>query len=82
MSTSAMILIAVSIVALSDIAFALYFRSVADRVESGEITRENFDPAASRKFATLLLVSAPLMWLIVALLCFNVIPAGLDPVQF
>ena len=82
MSTSAILLLTMSVVAISDIAFALYFRSVADRVESGEITREGFDPAGARRMATMLLIGAPLFWIVTVLICFNIIPAGLGPVQF
>jgi hypothetical protein len=82
MSVSAILLIGISLVALGDFAVAYYFRGLADRVESGEIVREGFDPAAARKFAAIMFVAAPLMWVVVALMCFDVIPAGLGPIQF
>jgi len=80
MSTGALLLGGVSLVALGDIAIALYFRSLADRVESGEVVRKDFDPANARRFATMLLVAAPLMWLVIALISFGVIPAGIDTI--
>jgi hypothetical protein len=82
MNTTAIILVAISAVVLSDILIALYFRSKADRIESGEATSSNIDPEGARKTATLLLISAPVLWLIVALICFGVIPSGLAPIQF
>ena len=82
MSTGALLLGGVTLVALGDIAVAFYFRGLADRIESGEVVREGIDPAGARRMAMMLLVSAPLMWLAVALISLGVIPAGIDPVQF
>ena len=82
MNTTAIILVAISAVVLSDILIALYFRSKADRIESGEAVSSNINPEGARKTATLLLISAPIMWLIVVLICFGVIPAGLEPPKF
>jgi hypothetical protein len=82
MTTGAVMLAAGSFVAVGDILVALYFRSLADRVESGEVVREGFEPANARRVATLLIVFAPLMWLIFFLISFGVIPAGgIEPIQ-
>ena len=72
----------ISFVALSDVLIALYYRSLADRVEIGETVSSTIEPAAARKMATLLLVSAPVMWLVIALISFGVIPTGVDPIRF
>jgi hypothetical protein len=72
----------ISVVALSDMLIALYYRSLADRVESGETITSSIEPTQARKIATLLLVGAPVMWLIVALISFGVIPSGVDPIKF
>ena len=82
MSTGAIILAGISVVALSDMLIALYYRSLADRVESGETVSSSIEPAQARKIATLLLVSAPVMWLAIALISFGVIPSGVDPIKF
>ena len=72
----------ISVVALSDMLIALYYRSLADRVESGETITNSIEPTQARKIATLLLVGAPVMWLVVALISFGVIPSGVDPIKF
>jgi len=72
-----------SVVALSDIAFGLYYRSLADRVESGEKVATSIDPASARRIATMMIVFAPIMWLIFFLISSGIIPAGgIDPIQF
>lgn len=82
MSSGAILLVAMSVVTITDILFAIYFRSIADRVESGETVSRNIDPAGARKTATLILVSAPLIWVVVVLFAFGVIPSGIEPVKF
>ena len=82
MSTGAILLIVMTIVLMIDIAIAVYFRSLADRVESGETVSSSIDPSGARKTATLLLINAPIIWLIVALISLGVIPTGIDPVKF
>jgi hypothetical protein len=74
---------AITLVLIADMLVALYFRSLADRVESGEKVSKSIDPANARKTASMMLIAAPLMWLIVALIAFGVIPAGgIDPIAF
>lgn len=82
MSTGAILLGGITLVLVSDLLIALYYRSLADRVESGERVSSSIDPANARKVAGMLIVSAPLIWLIVALMSFGVIPSGIDPIKF
>ena len=82
MSTGAILLGGITLVLVSDLLIALYYRSLADRVESGERVSSCIDPANARKVAGMLIVSAPLIWLIVALMSFGVIPSGIDPIKF
>jgi len=82
MSTGAVMFAGGTFVAVSDILIAIYFRSVADRVESGELVRKEFDPGNARRFATMMLVSAPLIWIVFVLIAFGVIPAGIDTIKF
>lgn len=82
MSTGAILLGGITLVVVSDLLIALYYRSLADRVESGEKVSSSIDPANARKIAGLLIVSAPLIWLVVALMSFGVVPSGIDPIKF
>ncbi len=82
MGTAAFMLVLISVVAVSDVLIALYFRSLADRVEIGETVSSSVDPAGARKMAAIMLVGAPLMWLIIALISFGVVPSGIDPIKF
>lgn len=82
MSTGAILFGGITLVLASDLLIALHYRSLADRVEGGERVSSSIDPANARKVATMLIVSAPLIWLFVALLSFGVIPSGIDPIKF
>ena len=82
MTTGAILLIVISIVAVSDVLIALYFRGVADRVDNQEVVRVSFDPAKARQAATMMLFATPVMWIVVALIAFGVIPSGIDTIQF
>lgn len=82
MTNGTILFIVITLVTVSDIAIALFFRSRADRMDSGEITAEAGSADGMRKTATMLLVAAPLLWLAVTLFSFGIIPSGLDPVQF
>jgi hypothetical protein len=82
-TNGAILLGAITLVLIADMLVALYFRSLADRVESGEAVSKSIDPANARKTAGMMLIAAPLMWLIVALIAFGVIPVGgIDPIAF
>jgi len=82
MSTGAMLLIGISVVAVGDFLVALYFRSLADKAEMGEKVPSNIDPAGARRMATMLMVGAPVMWFVVFLISYGVIPSGIDPIKF
>ena len=83
MTNGGILLGAITLVLIADMLVVLYFRSLADRVESGEKVSKSIDPANARKTAGMMLIAAPLMWLIVALIAFGVIPAGgIDPITF
>lgn len=82
MSSGALMLIVISVVAVGDMLIAPYFRSLADRVAMGEAVSRGIDPAGARRIATIMVVGAPLMWLIIALISFGVIPSGIDPIKF
>jgi hypothetical protein len=74
-SAGRILLGAITLVLIIDMLVALYFRSLADRVESGERVSTSIDPANARKTASLMLF--------VALIAFGVIPAGgIDPIAF
>jgi hypothetical protein len=81
MSTGAIMLIVISAVAVGDLLIALYFRSLADRVETGENVSNNIEPASARRIATMLLIGAPVMWFVVFLISFGLIPTGIDPIK-
>lgn len=76
-----MLLAGISVVTIIDMLVAMYFRSLAERVESGETVSSSIDPEKARKSATAMLIFAPLMWLVVALMSFGAIPSGIDPIQ-
>jgi hypothetical protein len=67
MSTGALLLIGITVVTVTDMLFAMYFRSLADRVESGETASSSIDPPRARKTANLLLINGPIIWLVAAL---------------
>ena len=82
MTDGTILFIVITLVVIGDVGIALYFRSLADRVESGEKTSSSIDPDGARRTATMLLFSAPLIWLIMTLIAFGVIPTSITPVQF
>ena len=82
MTTGTILFIGITAVMVGDILVAFYFRRLADRAESGERVRVGFDPVGARRVAGMLLVFAPLIWLIMTLIAFGVVPSGIDPVQF
>jgi hypothetical protein len=82
MSTGAMILIAITAVLVLDVLIAIWMHERANRIESGELKSTNTDPASSRRAANLILINAPIIWIVTALICFGVIPTGIDTVKF
>lgn len=78
--SGAVLLGVISLVSATDIVIALYFKRLADRAESdvgaprpvGQI-----DPVKARRFANLMLITAPLMWLFFVALTFGLFgPVG------
>jgi len=82
MSTGAIMLAVIWVVALGDMLIKLHYRSLADCVESGEKVASSIGPKGARKMGTMLILFAPVMWFILALISFGVIPTGIDPIQF
>ena len=82
MTTGTILLIAISIVVVTDLLIAIYFRNLAERTQSGERVSSNIDPDGARRLSTLMFLTAPVLWLVVALICFGVIPTGIDTVKF
>ena len=82
MTDGTIVFIAITLVTVTDIGIALFMRGRADRMDSGEVAAGAGNADGMRKIATMLLVFAPLMWLVMTLFSFGIIPSGLDPVQF
>lgn len=82
MVTGAVLLGVISVVAVSDMLIALYLRSLAERVDSGETISRNVDPERARRMASVLLLGAPVIWLVVVLISFGVVPSGIEPIRF
>jgi len=80
--TGAVLLGLISVVAVSDMLLALYFRSLANRVEGAETVSGTIEPEGARSTATVMFVAAPVMSLVIALISFGVIPSGIEPVRF
>ncbi|THD37867.1 MAG: hypothetical protein E7773_02500 [Sphingomonas sp.] len=85
--SGALLLGIISLVVATDIGLALLFIAQANRAESemgAPLPAAGApDPAAQRKTARLLLVTAPLIWLVVAALSFGIVPVdGIVPVKF
>lgn len=85
--SGALLLGAISLVAVTDILLALLFSAKANRAESemGAAPRPAgaTDPEALRRTARMLLITAPLFWLGAALLSFGIIPIdAIIPIKF
>ena len=83
--SGALLLGFISLVAIVDLVVALRFRTMADNadVAIGSPKAGSTDPAAYRRVAGILLISAPLMWLFIALLAFGIFPnSGIIPIKF
>ena len=85
--SGALLLGMISLVAITDILLALRFSAMANRAESemGAPPRSApaTDPEALRKVARLLLITAPIMWLVAALLSFGIVPVdAIIPIKF
>ena len=82
MSTGATMLIAFTGVVILDVLVALHFRRLAGRIERGEQVLAGGDPATLRQMANLLVWGVPPIWIVIALIAFGVIPAGIDTIKF
>jgi len=84
MTDGTIVFIAITLVTVTDIAIALFMRARADRMDNGGVADAAAVGSADglRRTATMLLAFAPLMWLVMTLFSFGIIPSGLDPVQF
>jgi hypothetical protein len=85
--SGALLLGVVSIVAITDILIALGFSAKANSAQSamGAPPRpaSATDPEALRKVARMLLITAPIMWLVAALLSFGIVPVdAIVPIKF
>ena len=82
----ALLLGIISLVCVTDLALAFYFLRMANRADSlvGAAPQAGaVDPDAARRFARMLFMATPILWLVVALLSFGVIPVGnIIPITF
>jgi hypothetical protein len=82
----ALLLGVISVVCLGDIIIARWFMSLADNIDTdvGSAPQAGAkDPAAMGRAARVLFISAPVMWVVVALLSFGIIPVdGIVPIKF
>ena len=83
----ALLLGIVSLICFADVLIALRFKRLADRAESdvGAAPKAGgTDPAAARRFAQIMLIAAPLMWLFFVALTFGLFgPVGnITPIKF
>ena len=84
--SGALLLGLISLVCVTDLAIAFYFLRMANQADSmvGAAPQAGaVNPDAARRFARVLFMATPGMWLVVALLSFGVIPVGnIIPVTF
>ncbi|WP_066816671.1 hypothetical protein [Sphingomonas mali] len=82
----ALLLGLISLVCVIDLAPAFYFLRMANQADSlvGAAPQAGaVNPDAARRFARVLLMATPGVWLVVALLSFGVIPVGnITPITF
>lgn len=84
--SGALLLGLISLVCVTDLMIAFYFLRMANRAESvvgAAPETGGTNPEAARRFARVLFMATPGMWLIVALLSFGIIPVdGIIPIKF
>jgi hypothetical protein len=84
--SGALLLGVVSLVCATDLALAFYFVRQANQAESvvGATPQAGaINPAAARRFARVLFIATPALWLFIALLSFGIIPvANITPITF
>jgi len=77
--SGALLLGAISLVCVADLMVAFYFLRLAGQAESdvGAAPKAgSIDPAAARRLARIMFVATPILWLVIALLAFGILPAG------
>jgi ABC-type Fe3+ transport system permease subunit len=84
MKNGAMLLAAMTLVAVTDVLMALRYRQLANRTDSGEAAMPGkVDAAGARTIATFLLIFAPVLFIGAVLVSLGVVPvSGIDPIQF
>jgi hypothetical protein len=84
--SGALVLGLVSLVCITDLALAFYFLRMANQADSlvgAAPETSGTNPAAMRRFARVLFVATPALWLFIALLSFGIIPVGnIIPIKF
>jgi hypothetical protein len=82
----ALLLGLISLVCVTDLMIAFYFLRMANRADSvvGAAPQAGtINPDAARRFARVLFMATPGVWLVVALLSFGAIPVGgIIPITF
>lgn len=77
----------VTLICVTGILIALWFKRLADRAEGNVRAARplgQFDPIGARRFANLMLITAPLMWLFFVAFSFGLFgPTGnIIPIKF
>jgi len=84
--SGALLLGLISLVCVTDLALAFYFLRMANQADSlvgAAPEASGTNPEAARRFARVLFMATPGMWLVVALLSFGIIPVGgIIPIKF
>lgn len=84
--SGALLLGIISLVCVTDLMIAYYFLRMANRADGlvGAAPGTNgTNPEAARRFARVLFMATPGMWLVVALLSFGIVPVGnITPITF
>ena len=83
----ALLLGVVSLVCVTDLMIALYFLRMANQAESdlgAAPSAGATNPAAARRFARVMFITAPLLWLFIAALTFGLFGpvGGIIPIKF
>jgi len=84
--SGALLLGLISLVCVVDLTIAFYFLRMANQAESvvGAAPQAGaVNPDAARRFARVLFIATPALWLVIALLSFGIVPVGgIIPITF
>ena len=84
--SGALLLGLISLVCVTDLALAFYFLRMANQADSlvgAAPEASGTNPEAARRFARVLFMATPALWLFIALLSFGIIPVGnIIPIKF